>query len=151
METSHLIATAALSTVLPISVFALYGVLKRHSPLAPTSAADAAVLQRFESAAELASFQAEKNQRLKARQDQKLALYREIMKSSLHDIDPQRVPAFRAALESQPDTPAEFPAQEPAPAETRPEPDSDTTPVSRPHVSLWRRRANGARASQHNE
>lgn len=147
MNTSVLVSSLVLTALLPISVLALYAMLRTHLPLSPTSAMDIATAGRFDSEAERSAFHADLRTAQQARLAAVLARYRQIMEEELAAIDPRRAETYRKALKASADVllhagPTQ-PGNEsalarPALPDLQAEPPTGGQPQTVKRISLWR-------------
>jgi len=98
-----LVSSLVLSSVLVVSVAALYAVIARHVQLSPSAAMDSAVVDRFDSEVERAAFHADLEAAQEARSSAVMARYRRIMDSELGARDPRMAQEFRRASFEVPD------------------------------------------------
>ena len=93
-----LISSAAPSAVLLLSVYGCYIYLLQHTSLAPDAQAHAAVLQRFDSEAERASFYEQQRRALQRRVEAARATYRATLLRELEAWDPKPAKPYLDAL-----------------------------------------------------
>ena len=154
MISTTIVASIALTAVLPLSVMVLHAILVKHEQLSPSSDMDSAAVERFNSEAEREAFHAALERAQTARNQALLARYRQMMDGKLRGLDPRRAAAFRRALEATTEITLETApviapdvapycsritlAQE-APATVTPQPGQQepTESPARAHISRW--------------
>ena len=161
MNETALVASLALTAILPLSCAALLAMQRKHVQLSPRSAMDSAAVERFDSEPERHAFHADLALVQTARCETVLARYRVILDGRLRDIDPRKAADCRLALEASDaisaqaaaemakTVPAAHPSEANAPVEPQTE-SAEASPLSAPvrsRVALWRSRLNAPRSN----